>query len=488
MPRSDVEWAVEDVKARAPQLATYVDYDEGRHRLLFATEKYRNTFGDLFREFADNMCDDVLDAISDRLQIDAWTSDDKTLAQVASDLWVATKGEARTGAVHRSSYREGDGWLAVQENEKGQARVFKQDPRQMVIRYSTDDPDEPEVVAKVWKDVRHRRWRVNLWYAEGLVEKWGSKGLGANGGIPKAQAFHLLPPGDPGLREDEQAQDDLDRIPVYHFPNGEPGRYGRSLLAGVIPLQDALNKAICDMLVAMEYHAYPQRWATGVQVERDEHGRERSPFQAGEGRVWRSGNKDARLGQFDPAEMTGFLDVQDALKISVARKGLLPPHQVTLRSQSSTPPTGIALLVAEGRTIKFTLDRQRDYGDQHRRWMAHALSIQLGTEVDPQDLNLSWAPPETRDEKALLEMLTMKRDLGVPDRQIMLEMGYTPDEVTEFLDDLAERNEADAAVLSVLQGGRGGVAPSQAQTLNGALGLPGGPGAPEGSATALGSA
>jgi hypothetical protein len=144
--------------------------------------------------------------------------------------------------------------------------------------------------------------------------------------------------------------------------------------------------------------------------------------------------------------------------------------------------------VAEGRTIKMTLDRQRDWGDQHRGWMSHGLSLQLGTDVQPGDLDLEWAPPETRDEKALLEMLTMKRDLGVPSRQIMLEMGYTSDEVDDFLDEQADQAEADRAVLSVLQGGRPGVTPSQAQTLNGALGVPGGPQAPAGSATALGSA
>ena len=75
----DLEWAIEDVRGRADRYALMRDYDEGRHRLLFATEKYRNAFGDLFREFADNVCDDVLDGITDRLQIVSWTSQDKTL-------------------------------------------------------------------------------------------------------------------------------------------------------------------------------------------------------------------------------------------------------------------------------------------------------------------------------------------------------------------------------------------------------------------------
>lgn len=487
--RADLEWAIEDVRRRAPNLALYRDYDEGNHRLTFATDKYRNAFGDLFREFADNLCDDILDAITDRLQITAWTSQDKSLNALADTIWTGTKGEARTGAIHRNGYREGDGWAIVQETAKG-PRLFKQDPTQMCIRYSVENPDDVDVVGKVWKDARNRRYRVNLYYLD-RTEKWASKGLGVAGGLPKAQAFQMLQAGDPALTQDEDgglSENDLERLPVYHFPSGEPSKYGRSLLQGVIPLQDALNKATADMLVAMEFHAYPQRWATGVQTERDEHGRERSPFQAGEGRVWRVGSKDAAMGQFDPSDMEGFLSVQDALTLKVARKGVLPPHQITLRSQGGTPPTGIALLVAEGRTIKMTLDRQRDWGDQHRGWMSHALSLQLGTDILPEDIDCEWAPPETRDEKALLEMLTIKRDLGIPDRQIMLEMGYTSDEVDEFLDDIEAATEAEKATLSVLQGGRGGVAPGQAGTLNGALGLPAGPAAPAPGSTPLAQA
>jgi len=485
---ADLDWALEDVRSRLPKYALYRAYDEGDHRLLFATEKYRNAFGDLFREFADNLCEDVVDGITNRLQIISWTSTDKALNALADEVWERNQGEARSGAVHRHGFREGDGFTIGQVDAQGRARSYKQNPTTMAVRYSTETPDEMDLAAKVWRD--GGRYRVNLYYPDGRIEKYASRGLGADNGMPKAAAFKPLAQGDPALKDaDSYVSEDLDGMPVFHYPNGELSGYGKSILRGVIPLQDALNKAVADMLVTMEGHAAPLRWARGIEVERDPvTGLEKDPFKKANtpGSVLRTGSKDALFGQFDASEMTGFLEVQDSFKIEIARKGYLPPYAITLRSGASNFPSGISLLVAEGNTIKLAKDRQRDWGTEHRREMAYLLNLETpGLNATASDLDLEWAPPETRDEKALLESLVIKKDLGVPKRQILLEAGYSSDEVDEFLEEAEAMGEGDAAVLSVLQGGRGAVAPGAAQTLNGALGVPGGPQAPAPGQTAL---
>lgn len=485
----DLEWALEDVRARTPRYTLMRQYDEGDHRLLFATEKYRNAFGDLFREFADNLCEDVVDGITDRLQIISWSSNDKGLNETVDAIWERNQGEARSGAVHRNGFREGDGFSIAQTDAQGRARSYRQQPTQMAVRYSTEAPDEMDLAAKVWK--QGTRYRVNLYYPD-RTEKYASRGVGNDGGMPKAAAFRLLTAGDPSLRDDQEAVDEHgDGIPVFHYPNGELSAYGKSILRGVIPLQDALNKAVADMLVTMEGHAAPIRWARGIEVERDPvTGQEKDPFKGANqpGAIMRTGSKEAMFGQFDPADMSGFLDVQDAFKIEIARKGYLPPYAITLRSGNSTPPSGISLLVSEGRTIKLAKDRQRDWGTEHRREMAYLVRLENGTQdVSPLDMDLEWAPAETRDEQALLESLVIKKDLGVPTRRILLEAGYTSDEVDEFLDEAGDTEAGEAAVLSVLQGGRGAVSPNAAGTLTSALGVPPGPVPPNGApAPALG--
>lgn len=478
----DLEWALEDLKARAPRYHLYRAYDEGDHRLLFATEKYRNAFGDLFREFADNLCEDVVDGITDRLQVMGWTSTDQALNSLADEVWTLNQGQSRTGAVHRHAFREGDGFSMVQLGKDQRARIYKQKPSQMAVRYDTDNPDEMAVAAKVWKV--GKRWRCNLYYPDGTTERWASKGSTSDGGAPAKGAFSLMADGDPLLGDGEAVTSNELGIPVFHFPNGDLSGYGKSILRGVIPLQDALNKAVADMLVTMEGHAAPLRWATGIETEYDPvTGQEKDPFKGKNtpGSVLRTGNKDADFGQFDASEMNGFLDVQDQFKIEIARKGYLPPYAITFRGTSGNAPSGISLLVAEGRTVKLAKDRQRDWGQEHRRQMAFALNLERGTsDVTPDDVDLDWAPPETRDEQALVELLLLKKELGVPKETLLKEAGYSQDEVDEFLDQAEAMADGEAAVLSVLQGGRAGVPPGAAQTLTGQLGVPAGPVPPGG--------
>lgn len=484
---ADLDWALEDVRRRLKPYALYRQYDEGDHRLLFATEKFLNAFGSLFQEFADNLCDDVVDGITDRLQIIGWSSNDKTLNSLADEVWSRSQGAARAGAVHRNGFREGDGFTIGQLDKNGLARSYKQAPTQMAVRYSTEAPDEKDLAAKVWK--AGTRYRVNLYYPD-RIEKWASRGTSADGGLPKAAAFKPLSAGDPALGEDDTYVTDHDGIPVFHYPNGELSAYGKSILAGVIPLQDALNKAIADMLVTMEGHAAPLRWGTGIEVERDPiTGVEIDPFKRANlpGSILRTGSKDAAFGEFTASAMEGFLDVQDSFKVEIARKGYLPPYAITLRSGGGQAPSGISLLVAEGRTTKLAKDRQRDWGSEHKREMAYLLNLEMGSgeRVTAQDLDLEWTPPETRDEKALLETLVLKKELGVPTRTILLEMGYDSDDVDEWLEDADEAEQSEAAVLSVLQGGRPGVSPAAANTLNGALGVTGSPVPPAGGHGAL---
>lgn len=483
---ADLDWAIEDVRRRIPHYRLFIEYDQGNHRLLFATEKFRNTFGSLFQEFADNLCDDVVDGITDRLQITGWSSTDKALNAAVDEVWSRNQGESRAGAVHRNGFREGDGFTIVQTDPDNRARIYRQRPTQMAVRYSTERPDEMELAAKVWKDAPRKRYRVNLYY-EDRIEKYASRGMGAEGGLPKSAAFTLMQAGDPGLSADDESGLVVRTMPgigVFHYPNGELSEYGRSILAGVIPLQDAHNKSIADLLVTMESRALPERWASGIQVEFDPvTGNERDPFKdRGPGAMYRTGAKDATFGEFSAADVSQFLDVARFFKAEAYRKGAMPPYM----DDAAAFPSGVALLVAEGRTVKLARDRQRDWGTEHKREMAYAVNLDQGTtDVTADDVDLTWMPPETRDMKALLEELAMKKDLGVPARQVLLEAGYDTDKVDEFLDEASDVQAAAQAAFTVLQGGRQAVTGPDALTLNANLGVPGGPVPPNGGQTAL---
>ena len=64
---NDIERALEDLRPSRTRYARTERYYDGDHDLAFATEKFVNTFGTLFREFALNLCPVVCDAVRDKL-------------------------------------------------------------------------------------------------------------------------------------------------------------------------------------------------------------------------------------------------------------------------------------------------------------------------------------------------------------------------------------------------------------------------------------
>lgn len=464
MPHNDLAWAIEDVKGRAPAIQKYRRMYEGDHPTILENQATLSPLmRDLLEELSDNLCDDVVDEPTDRLAVKAWTGvtdaaetpdadgarPADTLGDAANDVWETNRGPARFRQIVRDAWMAGDGYAIVESDDNGRARFYPQAPEQMAVRYHGAIPDLIQVAAKLWLD--GKRWRANLYYGPEdpggpRLERYATKGTSPGGGVPDPKAFLPLP----GVSETGEALAVEGKgwamLPVFHFPADEVGRYGRSCIKDVVPLQNLLNKSITDMVTAMEEVALPGRWATGVTSALDENGNERPLYRRTKSalEIMRTSATDASFGQFPGADLSQFLSVQESYRLEIARKGYLPRGSVGLGDGATS---GLHLLVEEGRQIKRVKGAQRDMGWTLRQMMAYALTVDLGRPVAVGDLNIEWERAETRDDQALWELLMLKKDLGVPDRQILLEGGYTPDQVDEWLDGKAEQDDA-------MEGGR----------------------------------
>ena len=66
---TDIEQAIKNLRTSAIRYDKPDRYYRGDHDLAFATAKFENTFGSLFREFALNLCPAICDAVRDKLKI-----------------------------------------------------------------------------------------------------------------------------------------------------------------------------------------------------------------------------------------------------------------------------------------------------------------------------------------------------------------------------------------------------------------------------------
>jgi hypothetical protein len=406
------------------------DYYDGDHRLAFATEKFRSTFGQLFSVFADNLTPAVVDAVADRLQLTGYAQDDKATHQRAMDIWDRNHMDRRAGEVHTEAIRQGNAAVLVWTDDQGKAILYPQRSDMVVVEYDPEVPGRVLLAVKAWRidrkpDGTGGRTRVNAYLPDRVV-KYVTKAASDNQ-TNDVKATRLEPFPVPG--ESWPLGHTFGKVPMVPFANNAAvGQYGVSELRDVIPLQDALNKSVADMMVAMEFVAMPQRWATGIEIPTDpETGKTVESWRPGLDRLWSTLATDAHFGEFPQADLGQFLKVQDNFRAEVARVSATPFHYLMLNVGDF--PSGEAMKTAEQRFVSKVRDRMAGFGTAWTEVMGLALAAEglAGVSLEPD-----WADPQPRSELEHAQALKVKGDLGVPQPILWREMGYTEDEVAEM--------------------------------------------------------
>jgi hypothetical protein len=143
----------------------------------------------------------------------------------------------------------------------------------------------------------------------------------------------------------------------FHFANNASiGTFGRSELENAIPIQDGMNKSVLDMLVAMEFASFRQRWVAGIEVDYDTEGNVVAPFKNGIENLWISGNEGARFGDFETVDLEQFLKVKDGFRIDIASVTGTPLYYLLPHGRGFA--SGEAMRKAESRFIAKVRDRQ----------------------------------------------------------------------------------------------------------------------------------
>lgn len=385
--------ALEVIKAYHPKYQKYDNYYDGEHRLAFASEKFRNAFGYQFRAFADNLCATVVDATADRLTLtrfDSGENKDDPTAKRAWELWNESRMDRGSGQVHVEALKSGDAYLIVWPDGDNRPVFYPNRARGMTVGYDDETPGKIIYAAKRWKrsDDKHR---LTMYYAD-RIEKYVTKQAHKEGYPDKPDQWEqFLVEGEGWPLENK-----WEIVPVFHFANNAGvGEWGRSELRDVIPLQDALNKAMADMMVAMEFNALRQRWATGLEVPTDpETGKPVNPFQPGG--LWAVADKDVTFGEFDASNLTQFTMTHEEIRKEISVVSRTPGHYIA--PLTGQWPSGESLKTAEASFLAKVRDRQVAFGNVWEDAMTLALRM-AGTDVE--GLSAVWEDATPRSDNEL---------------------------------------------------------------------------------------
>ena len=471
-PDNDAEWALRKY-TEGGRINAYAEsraYYDGKHRLAFATESFREAFGGLFSAFAENMCPAVVDAVSDRLELTGFESTAKTtstvsvaspiegvpdrkrveieddLGQRAWDLWEDLDMDVKSKEIHREALTMGDGYVIVWPDDNMNVQIWPQDAEQIVVEYDPDNEGRIRRAAKLWQ-IDDGRYRLNLYYDDHIRKLVTRTKKLVRPNVGDAKNF--VP-----FEDDPVVDNPYGVVPVFHFPNRRTARPGVSELRDVVPLQDGLNKAVADMLVTMEYAAFKQRYIIGLELELDPatgQPIDSSLSSAGVDRVVAIADTDAKVGQFDATDLTQFLKVQEKFWASAARVSGTPLHYFYIVEGDF--PSGEAMKSAEARFVKKITDRQKDFGKVWREIMRFAMFIegdlsdtQFKEPVEDGGVKLSvlWAPAEPRSQTEIADTAVKKKAVGVSPSQILKELGYDDETIDRMLEELATQQMANA--------------------------------------------
>lgn len=437
-----IRWSLAAIHSNRDLYVHFQNYYEGKHRLQFATEKFKNTFSNMFYAFADNQCSMVIDTIADRLQLEGFrvvdaddTAPETPVERTIQEVWRRNRMKRQSGIVHASTLTQGNYYIIVEKNPDGLATMHLHDATKCVVMY---DPSFPGLIIKACKwwleTISDGRYvvRLNVYYPD-RTEKFVSTPTSGEQDLPYTDASFQPIALDPVI------PNEYGKVPVFHFSNNAPvGLLGKSELVDVIPLQDALNKSSLDMLVAMEFHAFPQRWAAGIGLDIDADGNRVNPFTGGVERIWAVEDKDVKFGQFDTANPSNYIQIQDAFRSSISRVSGIPQHFFGVNNSGGWP-SGEAMKTAESRLTSKVKDRQISWGDTWSDVMRYCLKLEGFEHIEVEPL---WTDTAYRSETESINNALNKLKAGVPFETIWRELGYSATDVQQFLEELKASQEA----------------------------------------------
>lgn len=369
-------------------------------------------------------------------------------------LWQANRMDAKQRRVHEACCRDGEAFVIVDWDNVNARPRFTPHVRYVdeslafaseadagegcKAFYRNDDPDQDLLyVTKRWTEtlwtngVRSQRQRLTIYYPD-RIEKY--QGLAA---APQK----VMDEGDPGwpIPWRDKAGQPLG-IPVAHFISSAGMEACEAW-----PAQNAINYLCVLELTAADMTAFRILVALGWKpVDADG-----SPLTISPGTWVGTETKDGKVQDIPPADIGPISNLIDGWIFRAAMTTDTPVSRFLTTKAIAAEGT---LKQQEGPLVNKVRGRQGDLGNGWEDCMAIArrLANTFGSAGLDEGalLYTKWEPAEVRDEGAEIDTATKKKALGIPDEQLWAELGYSQEKIAQWKADAEARRQEMLAVTA----------------------------------------
>lgn len=438
------------LRREIPQLKKNDDYFEGEQPLKFLAPELEQQLGSRIAELVVNLPRFSVDAYEQRLDIDGFrfagseSTDDELWR-----IWQYNDGDLLAQQAHREGLALSRAYAIVGEGEDETPLITAESPFEAIHE---DDARTHEVKYgyKRWIGEDKTRWE-DLYHPNGRVT-WFKK--------PRSAAWQF--------DSEETNEFKLCRmVPLINDPRilgrYRPGKFdqrlGRSVFHDIVPLTDALNKILTDMMVSAEFHAMPRRWATGLSETDfidEATGEQLDTLSLIAGRIWGVENDKAAFGQFTEADLTNFHSTAKLITQFATMLLGLPSHYLPFVGDN--PASADAIRSAETQLVKRAERKQSTLGTRWERVQRLVLLTQGNEDSSKlRQIETQWrdasTPTVAQKADAIVKLVqakdTMNRSI-LPVQQAREDLGYTKTQ-RDRMTDWDNANASDPQVVAALR-------------------------------------
>jgi hypothetical protein len=438
-------------------------YANGTVEEVFADKAIRDALLATSDGYRFNLLKTAIGVRVDRCEIDMIkVADNERATERLTEIWDANEMAIHYPCLFRDTFTYGDAYVMVwpieaDEDEEGTAdddlvaggvEFTTHGPKNVRVLYDPENHRRKAFAISRWALPKNAfgvvLHRADLLYRD-RVEHWITKPAG---NLAEADGWELY--ADDG---DPIEGHDFGEIPVFHHRTGLP--YGKPVHLAGYGAQNAINKELITMLTTTDSQGHAQRYqlldpdatldennddpqyvddldaGTVSPDGRTRGGAQATGMRSGPGTMQTfAGTKE--VGQFDAADPKVFIDPTELFIRIMAQTTNTPLHYF---DPSGDSPSGESLKVAEAPLVKDIEWLQVLQTSPLREEWLFALGL---AGVGVKAIDVRWAPVQTAVGLDDWAVAKAKQDAGVPTDQTLMEAGYRPEMVAEWLDAGAE--------------------------------------------------
>lgn len=457
---------IQEARTRNDKYIKAREYYDGLQdsQLTERTRQFLNISKDA--DFNANYCKMVVNAKADRLKVTGFAvADDPTQSELFWKWWKKARMDRKQGIVHTTSIRDADSYLLVEWDNVANLPRFSHElagtENGVTVYYSDEYRDEIAFATKHWVinlgEQAGKMRRLNVYFPDRIEKYQSNDDVAIGTWRPYEDDDTELGEGKLGTAgivwwtDTRKEGGNPLGIPVVHFKNADVGEcYGTGDLEDVMPLQDALNKSLIDLIAAMDTEGF------GLLVG---YGADWSGVKVGAGAI-ASVNvtpDKAKLDRLASGSPDALLATYNSLVLEICRVSGTPVSYVQASGQVAAEGT---MKQQETALLAKVEKAQTDFGNAWEDAMIIARRLynvfgRANNEPvldEDADIDTLWKQAELRNDKEQAETLAIKVDkLGVSEEQAQREMDYDETSIAQMKREVMRKQAMQMRNMSMTQ-------------------------------------